>query len=218
MDDENQEKQIVPVQKPKYVPKTRITVTTKPKVVAKKKSTNAIEESSTPMHTQSPWRNSQIPSTFNAMSPFAQFSPVLPNYNSNGMMSQALLPSVGQPSVPPYLVPAKIKLLHIPIISYRQSYVIEPTGQPPGTYLSPDEIEASGGMLTYISAPTYPQPDLYGGMASYAASISKDVENVGGTGPDLSKPKNKQRIGVSGNGGVRSMIQKGVIGRSGMLR
>ncbi|KAI8607109.1 hypothetical protein BC830DRAFT_204681, partial [Chytriomyces sp. MP71] len=151
-------------------------------------------------------------STSKPASGLPTYTPSLPGVGS--MRHQGL----GIPSVPPSLVPARLRLTQIPVVTYRQSYVIEPTGHPPGTYLAPEELgmDASGGLLTYISAGAYPGSGMMVGNGLQEGQRGLLEE------PDISqaavKPIGAKKAAtvvkkVAATTGVRSMIQKGVIGR-----
>ncbi|KAJ3022394.1 UNVERIFIED_CONTAM: hypothetical protein HDU68_009166 [Siphonaria sp. JEL0065] len=270
MDDRPQEQ---PVAKPpRPIPKTRVTIVSKPKTVAAKKASPAkaaenVQNSMPatagggfwPQGGASPFMGGfspfmQQPGSFGAnpylqqnQNPYNQHqipSSQLPAYNS--MKSQApSLPSLHAlqltapqftpppPTVHPGLMPARIKLTTVPVVTFKQSYVIEPTGHSPGTYIPPEEmgVDANGGMLTYISTGSFPsQFDMGGGGAlDYQAMGGFHPMAMGGHEPrPIATATTVRSMGAiresqanssvpaskgPGKTGVRSMIQRGVIGR-----
>ncbi|KAJ3265893.1 hypothetical protein HDU77_003364 [Chytriomyces hyalinus] len=147
----------------------------------------------------------------------------LPIYGHNNQMMLPSIPAAlrqpqrpgtrsGVPTVPPNLMPARLKLTQVPVVTFRQSYVIEPTGHPPGTYIPPGEMDPHGGLLTYISAGMYPS-EVFGQAVEEDDAGSSDVQDA----------KVESKLEPKGDAGskaekaaptrVRSMIKKGVIGR-----
>ncbi|ORY42323.1 hypothetical protein BCR33DRAFT_718477 [Rhizoclosmatium globosum] len=273
--------------KPRAIPKTRVTIVSKPKPTSKKAAANPGQAEAPGMQQNQQWGQ---PFPFmGGFSPFGapfmqqgqsygspsglshphqpggsfpphQFSQhmpsQLPTYKSS-MNSQPPLPSLNAlaltappynpppPTVHPGLMPARIKLTTVPVVTFKQSYVIEPTGHAPGTYIPPEEMgmDANGTMLTYISTAgmngtggggsySYDVNAAMGGMGSvggmgptYSYDIKESAVNPSRTPRSMSNKKPTSTVGSKSKvpsvktqperSGVRGMIQKGVIGRNG---
>ncbi|KAJ3075934.1 hypothetical protein HDU98_006443 [Podochytrium sp. JEL0797] len=244
--------------KPRVIPKTRVTIVSKPKPVVKK--TPAMPEAQTPNFGGGSGFWGQQPQQHPFMNqPFPNFSPYpshpftmqnqfhnLPNYTPT---PQAPLPSLHSlspmsnnpfippaPTVHPGLMPARIKLTTVPVVTFKQSYVIEPTGHAPGTYIPPEEmgVDGAGGMMTYIAAGMFPQGGemMGGGGGGFGQQpmhiIQNDSSRRVGTATSAATTRTggaQTRGGASlqsktviGKTGVRSQIQKGQIGRAAASR
>ncbi|KAJ3203363.1 hypothetical protein HDU82_006636 [Entophlyctis luteolus] len=230
------------VRPPRPVPKTRISIVTKPR---KKKPSSASlqQDPAAAMHPQAaaghltnsfwggggasaypaaftPYYGTIHPSSlqhhFPAQQPQPQHHPPLPTYTGAAMLPHAAgalpaLPGAAQSTVPAGLVPARIRLTAIPVVTYRQSYVIEPTGHAPGTYVPPEEI-GPNAVLTYISA--YPGTHAIDSMGAGYPDSRKHVQGVN-TKRELAAqtPSPPDPPSLPQKQGVRSLIEKGVIGR-----
>ncbi|KAJ3234249.1 hypothetical protein HDU81_001533 [Chytriomyces hyalinus] len=147
----------------------------------------------------------------------------LPLYGHNNQMMLPSIPAAlrqpqrpgtrsGVPTVPPNLMPARLKLTQVPVVTFRQSYVIEPTGHPPGTYIPPGEMDGHGGLLTYISAGMYPS-EVFGQALEEDDAGSSDVQDTKVESKMESKGDAGSKAEKAAPTRVRSMIKKGVIGR-----
>ncbi|KAJ3143157.1 hypothetical protein HK100_006452 [Physocladia obscura] len=212
MDDDfdTNKKSSVPPPKPKTVPKTRITIINKPSPSVSKKipvTANTNPTVGTFWSQQPPqFAASYYPPAFGMMA-----HATLPSLSGHGGNALSQFGTLSSPTVPPHLMPARIRLTTIPVVTYKQSYIIEPTGHAPGTYLSPDEFgnSSSGdGMLTYISASC-------GGV--FPSAIGENFVN-----PTVARGKSAAASAIPQKGleketvkkhSVRSMIKKGIIGR-----
>ncbi|ORY40393.1 hypothetical protein BCR33DRAFT_852726 [Rhizoclosmatium globosum] len=128
----------------------------------------------------------------------------LPTYNSmyTNQLPQMMSP---QPFVPPTLMPARIRVQNVPVVMLQQAMVIEPTGEPPGSY------GTEMGQPTFMSSAfaawnrgleeAMPPP-----VVEEVVEEVKEVEKKGKKGVKI---REKSR----GRSGVRSMIAKGIIGR-----
>ncbi|KAI9332973.1 hypothetical protein BDR26DRAFT_868752 [Obelidium mucronatum] len=130
-----------------------------------------------------------------------------------------------QPFVPPTLMPARIRLQNVPVVTLQQAMVIEATGEPPGS------VGAFPGHSEMMMQPTYINNGPFGGMGMYAGGMmnrgdwqeqgrnalnqaTEHVEEI--HSKEIVEPK-KKTVKLSekpkSRSGVRAMIQKGLIGR-----
>ncbi|KAI9353747.1 hypothetical protein BDR26DRAFT_849154 [Obelidium mucronatum] len=249
MDDEPKRKTFgsknLPAKPP--VRKTRVTVVSKPKKLAPKKAeAKPLEGGKNTMAPSLAGPNGGIgywpqggPSSF--MGGFPQFGfNGQPSYIQQQQYpppfmqhpQQAPLPSLQAlqltapqftpppPTVHPGLVPARIKLTTVPVVTFKQSYEMG--------------MDSNGGILTYISSGSFPSQSMDmsggGGFMGYpggnnpgydngfesqrqiaTATTLRSMGEIRGAKPG---PKSRAAGGGVAESGVRSMIKKGVIGRS----
>ncbi|KAJ3070120.1 hypothetical protein HDU98_006838 [Podochytrium sp. JEL0797] len=139
----------------------------------------------------------------------------LPQYNTMYAQQQQMHQHHQQPFVPQTLMPARIRVQHVPVVVLRQAMVIEPTGEAPGSY--GEQYSSNGGELGH---PTYISHgfgggtgEIYGMVNHSHAAMEEVVEDapveeveVKKNVKILEKPRSRQ--------GVRLMIAKGLIGRT----